>query len=85
MNLVEIGALIRKAREDKRLSAATLAKWAGVSRVTLAQYEAGRGPKFTTLFEILHHAGVRINVTVAAKDGSRPAMTMTTSVRGEGA
>ena len=56
MNLLELGATIRRLRKEKGLTQAEIARKAGISRPTLSRMEQGRFANVSVraLFIILH-------------------------------
>lgn len=58
---MDVGATIRRARQDAGLTQAELAERAGTSQATISAYEAGRkDPSATTLARVLAAAGARL-------------------------
>lgn len=63
MNYIDYGALIRKLREEKKMSRETLAKKAGYSRQTVYSIETGlRTSSIMALESILETLGYRLEV-----------------------
>jgi transcriptional regulator with XRE-family HTH domain len=60
MRAKEVGERVRQARETLRLTQDEFARRLGVTRVSVARYEAGRVPNFGLLRQIAQLAGVTV-------------------------
>jgi transcriptional regulator with XRE-family HTH domain len=69
MQALEVGGRVHGIRRNLGLTQAQFAKRLGVTKVSVARYEAGRVPRLTVLKEIARLGGVTVTWLL---DGSRP-------------
>jgi transcriptional regulator with XRE-family HTH domain len=69
MRALDVGGRIHGIRKNLGLTQAQFAKRLGVTKVSVARYEAGRVPRLKLLREIARHGGVTVTWLL---DGSNP-------------
>jgi len=66
MNLLELGANIKKFRKEKNITQSTLAKSVGISRTTLSKLENGYLAQISIVIinDVLNHLGYELDIKV---------------------